>query len=290
MGFIFQILVNGLIAGAIYSLVAVGFSLIYSTTKMIHFAHGSVIALSAYAFYFLFSVAHINIFLAIILTIILAAVIGYLINLVFYKTLRTRKASPSILLISSIAILVMLESVILLLFGPNVKTIDLFAVEKGVNFAGSSITPLEVFIIAASIVLFLLISVFMNKTKLGKALRAVADNKDVAEIVGISSERIYAYTFIIGSAIAGIASILIGLEQNLSPTMGTNLILKGLTAAIIGGIGSVPGAFLGAILLGVGENVGIVFLPSGFKDAIAFIILFAFLLFRPNGFLGKRRR
>jgi len=130
----------------------------------------------------------------------------------------------------------------------------------------------------------------MKKTKIGKAMRAVADNKDVAEICGISSNKIFAWSFAIGSVIAGIAGILVALEQNLEPVMGTNLMIKGFTAAIIGGVGSVPGAVLGAFLLGFAENFGIWFLPSGYKDAIAFVILFIFLLFRPQGILGIKKQ
>jgi len=154
---------------------------------------------------------------------------------------------------------------------------------------GAIITPLQIFIIITSFILLTLLFLFMKKTKIGKAMRAVADNKDVAAIVGISSEKIYKWSFIIGSAIAGIAGVLVSLEQNLEPTMGTGLIIKGFTAAIIGGIGNVPGAILGAFLLGLTENFGIWFLPSGYKDAIAFLLLFLFLLFRPNGILGIKR-
>ncbi len=121
-------------------------------------------------------------------------------------------------------------------------------------------------------------------------MRAVADNKDMAEVIGISSEKIYSAVFMVGSAVAGIVAILVGLEQNLEPTMGTNLMIKGFTAAIIGGIGSVPGAILGSYLLGFAENFGIWFLPSGYKDAIAFIILFIFLLFRHQGILGIKKK
>jgi len=130
----------------------------------------------------------------------------------------------------------------------------------------------------------------MKKTRIGKAMRAVADNKDMAEVIGISSEKIYSAVFMVGSAVAGIVAILVGLEQNLEPTMGTNLMIKGFTAAIIGGIGSVPGAILGSYLLGFAENFGIWFLPSGYKDAIAFIILFIFLLFRHQGILGIKKK
>ena len=144
-------------------------------------------------------------------------------------------------------------------------------------------------IIAVSVLLLFSLLLFMKRTKLGKAMRAVSDNKDVAQICGISSENIYAWSFIIGSAIAGVAGILIGLEQNLDPAMGTDLMIKGFTAAIIGGIGSIPGAILGAFLLGLAENFGIWYLPSGYKDAIAFVLLFLFLLLRPKGILGVKR-
>ena len=120
-------------------------------------------------------------------------------------------------------------------------------------------------------------------------MRAVADNKDVAEIVGISAKKIFAWSFVVGSLIAGVVGILISLEQNLEPLMGTNLMIKGFTGAVVGGIASVPGAILGSFLLGFAENFGVLFLPSGYKDAIAFVLLFVFLLFRPQGLLGIKR-
>ena len=178
---------------------------------------------------------------------------------------------------------------ILLFFGADVKTIGYLKIAKGIEFLGAIVTPLQIVIIVVSALLFTAFFFFMKKAKLGKAMRAVSDNKDAAEVVGISSEKIYAWSFVIGSAIAGIAAILVGLEQNLEPTMGTGLMIKGFTGAIIGGIGSVPGAILGSFLLGFAENFGIWFLPSGYKDAIAFAILFIFLLVRPQGILGRKK-
>ena len=283
-----QLLINGLIAGAIYALVASGFSLIYSTCKFVHFAHGAVIAFSAYILYFLFSVIGLNFGFSVVLAIAFASLLGYGMNIVYNK-LRQRKVSSVILLIASFALLILIESLILLLFGADVKTIGYIKVAKGLEIFGAIITPLQIFIIVASFILLILLFYFMKKTKMGKAMRAVSDNKDVAEIVGISSEKIYSWSFIIGSAIAGIAAILISLEQNLEPMMGTSLMIKGFTGAIIGGIGSVPGAILGSLLLGFSENFGSWFLPSGYKDAIAFVILFFFLLFRPKGILGVKR-
>ena len=284
-----QIFINGLIAGAIYALVASGFSLIYSTCKFVHFAHGAVISLTAYFLFFLFSILGLNFWLSIIFALIFSVLVGWLMNKIVYEKFRKRKTSSTILLIASFALLILLESLILMLFGADIKTIGYIKISKGLEFLGAIITQLQIIIVGASIFLLIFLWIFMKKTKIGKAMRAVSDNKDVAEIVGISSEKIYSWVFAIGSFIAGVSGILVGLEQNLEPMMGGNLMIKGFTAAIIGGIDSVPGAILGSFLLGFAENFGIWFLPSGYKDAIAFIILFIFLLFRPQGILSIKR-
>jgi len=289
MSIVIQLLINGLIAGAIYALVSSGFSLIYSTNKFVHFAHGSTIAFSAYMLYLFFAILKFNFGFSVVLAVILASILGFAMNFVVYRALRRRKAAGVILLIASFGLLILFESLILIFFGADVKTIDYIKVAKGMEFFGAIITPLQIVIIIVSVVLLISLFFLMKKTKIGKAMRAVSDNRDVAEIVGISSEKIYNWSFVIGSAIAGIAGVLVALEQNLDPTMGTGLVIKGFTAAIIGGIGSVPGAILGAFLLGIVENFGVWFLPSGYKDAIAFVLLFIFLLFRPNGILGKKK-
>ena len=284
-----QLVVNSLIAGAIYSLVASGFSLTYSVCRFANFAHGVVITFSAYILYLLFSVWGLNFYFAVIGAILAAVVLGYLTNLLIYKPLRKRKASGVSLLMASFALLLMIESLIQIFFSASVKTIGYIEVRKGMEFLGAIITPLQLVIIITSIILLGLLFLFMKKTKIGKAMRAVSDNKDVARIVGISVERVYIWVFIVSSAIAGIAGILVSLEQNLEPTMGTGLIIKGFIGAIIGGVGSVPGAILGSFLLGTIENFGIWYLPSGYKDAIAFTLLFVFLLFRHQGILGIKK-
>ena len=283
-----QLLINGLIAGAIYALVAAGFSLIYSTCKFIHFAHGATIAVAAYSLFYFFSSLQINFWLSVILTIVFTGLFGLFLNFI-YKQFRKKKASNVILLIGSFALLILFESLILIFFGADVKTIGYIKIAKGIEILGAIITPLQIVIIISSLVLFVLLFLLMRKTRIGKAMRAVSDNKDVAEVVGISAERIYAWAFVIGSIIAGVAGILVGLEQNLEPTMGTHLMIKGFTGAVIGGIGNVPGAILGSFLLGIVENFGIWYLPSGYKDAIAFIILFIFLIIRPQGILGIKK-
>ncbi|MBU4536410.1 branched-chain amino acid ABC transporter permease [Patescibacteria group bacterium] len=284
-----QLVVNSLIAGAIYSLVASGFSLTYAVCRFANFAHGVIITFAAYILYLLFSVLGLNFYLAVLGAILAAIILGYLTNLLIYKPLRKRKASGVSLLMSSFALLLMIESLIQMSFGASVKTIGYIEVRKGMEFLGAIITPLQLVIIIVSVLLLAFLFLFMKKTNIGKAMRAVADNKDVAKIVGISVERVYIWVFVVSSAIAGIAGILVSLEQNLEPTMGTGLIIKGFIGAIIGGIGSVPGAILGSFLLGTVENFGIWYLPSGYKDAIAFTLLFVFLLFRHQGILGIKR-
>ncbi len=286
MNIFLQLLINSLIAGAIYSLIACGFSLIYSTNKFIHFAHGGVIIFSSYIFYTLFSLLHFEFYLSCILTVIFAGLFGYSINLIIYTPLRKKKASSLILLVAGLGVLILTESLSLIFWGADVKTINYIDNIQGLSIFGAIITPLQLIIIIFSLVFLIFFYLLMKKTRLGKAMRAVSDNANVAEIVGISTTKIYSKAFIIGSIVAGVASILISLEQNIESTLGTSLMIKGFTAAVIGGLGSVPGAILGAYFLGLTENFGIWYLPSGYKDAIAFILLFLFLLFRPNGILG----
>lgn len=281
-----QLTINSLIAGAIYALVACGFSLIYSTNKFVHFAHGAVMGLSAYMLYLFFDNWGINFYVACVLTIIFSIILGIVMYRI-YDILVKRKASNSIILIASVSFLIIIENIILILFGADVKTLAFIKVKEGLLLFGGRITELQIVIIVVSLILFVALYLF-RKTKIGVAMRAVADNRDLAEISGINSKKIFYWSFGIGSALAGIAAIFVSLEQNIEPMMSTYLMIKAFTASIIGGIGSVPGAILGAFILGFVENFGIWYLPSGYKDAIAFGLLFLFLLFRPQGILGKK--
>jgi len=284
-----QLLINSIIAGSIYALIASGFSLIYSVAKFMHFAHGAVVTVSAFILFFFAGMLKFPFWLSAILTIIFAALFGLLMNLLCYRPMRKRKATNAVLLIASLAMFILFQSLMIAVFGADIKTVRLGQISTGLNVFGGIITELQIIIVLVSVILLVLLWLFMKKTRLGKAMRAVADNKEVAQTVGINPEKIYNITFMIGSAIAGIAAVLIALEQNVEPNMGFSLIIKGFTGAIIGGIHMVPGAVLGSYLLGLVENFGIWFLPSGYKDAIAFVLLFIFLLIRPQGILGIKR-
>lgn len=287
MSLFVQLFINGLIAGAIYGLVAVGFSMAYSTCRFVNFAYGATVAFSAYMLFLFSLILRWNFWISVASTLIASMLLGYGLHK-FYSLFRIRKASNVILLIVSFGVLFFLESMILMFFGADVKTVNPFPIQKGITILGGIITPIQIILVAVALTLFVVLLAFMKYTRTGKAIRAVRDSREVSEIIGISTEKIYGIVFVIASLVAGIAGILIGLEQNLEPTMGTHLVIKGFTGAVIGGIASIPGAIAGSAILGLVENFGIWYLPSGYKDAIAFVLLFLFLLFMPRGLFGRK--
>ena len=284
-----QLLLNGIIAGSIYALVAIGFTVIYRTVKFFHFAHGIVYTAGAYLAYTFFILFHINPIISFILAIILAALLGVAIDRTVYYPLRNKKASNLIFLLASFGVFILLQNLIQLIYGAQILTIRTGAIKEGHHFLGAVITNIQITIIVVSIILMILLWLFIQKTKIGKAMRAVSDDTIAAKVVGINPEKIIRTSFFIGSALAGAAGILISFETNIEPTMGFNALLKGIIASIIGGIGSIPGAVLGGFFLGLAENLGIWKISAGWKDAIAFAILIIFLLIRPSGILGTKR-
>ncbi len=283
-----QLLVNSLIIGSIYGLVAAGFSLIYTTNKIMHFAHGASVAVGAYMCFWLFSVVGLPFWAATLLTLVLSGLLGYIVRQLFYAPLQRKKASSVIILIVSVALLILFENTIQIAFGANVKSFQLFEITAGLSILGARITPLQITIILTSAVLLLLLFLSLKYTRIGREMRAVADNPELANIQGIRAEQYMTIAFVIASVLAGLAGVLIGLEQNLQPTMGTNLMIKGFSGAVIGGITSVPASIGGSYIVGIVENFGIWWLPSGWKDAITFTLLFLFLLFRPQGLFGRK--
>lgn len=282
-----QLILNGIIAGGIYALIAIGFSMTYGLLRFLNIAHGSLYVIGAYLAFLFFSISS-NIYLSFILAVLGAALIGILMNYSVFKPLRARKSSSLILLLASLGIFIFVENFIIGAFGAEVKTIRTGPITRGIDVFGAIITQTQIVIIVVSLITLFLVELFLIKTRTGKAMRATADNKDVAQVIGIDVERITTYTFALGSALAASAGVLIAIEQNLEPTMGLNAIIKGFTAGVVGGLGSVRGAVAGAFLLGLVENIGIWFLPSGYKDAIAFVVLVVFLLFRPQGLFGRK--
>lgn len=283
-----QLVFNGLIAGSIYALVAVSFTVIYRTVHFFHFAHGVVYAIGAYVAYTLIISLHLNLAVSFLLSIALASLLGVAINRFVYYPLRQHNASNLIFLLASFGVFIFLQNLIQLIYGAQILTIRTGPIKEGRHFLGAVITDVQILMLVVSIILMILLWLYIQKTKLGKAMRAVSDDPMAANVVGINPERMIRTSFAIGSALTGAAGILISFETNIEPTMGFTALLKGIIASIIGGIGSIPGAVLGGFFLGLAENLGIWQISAGWKDCIAFAILIIFLLIRPWGILGVK--
>lgn len=286
MAIISQLIANGIIAGSIYALVALGYTMVYGILKFINFAHGEVFMFGAYFGYILYTFGHVPIVLAFILAMLFAAGMGIVIEKVAYKPLRgVSRLAP---LITAIALSIFLQALAILIWGSNIRVLK---VGKGhvYNILGASVTGIQIVIIVSAIVLMISLYLFIKKTKLGIAMRATADNLEVAKVIGINTDKVVMVVFAIGSGLAAAAGVLIAIEQNLEPTMGVAVGIKAFTAAVVGGIGNIYGAALGGLFIGLVENIGIWFIPSGYKDAIAFLILVLMLLFKPTGFFGSKK-
>lgn len=281
-----QLILNGIIAGSIYALIAISFTVIYRTVRFFHLAHGVVYTAGAYFTYTFFKQLHINFIISFLLAVGISAILGIAIDRFVYYPLRQQKASDLILLLASFGIFIFIQNLIQLIYGAQIITLRTGPVKEGYHFLGAIITDIQILILVVSIIIMILLWFFVLKTKSGKAMRAVSDDSIGAMVAGINPERTISLSFAIGSALAGVAGILISLETNIEPTMGFNAILKGMIASIVGGIGSIPGAVLGGFFLGLAENLGIWKISSGWKDTIAFVILILFLLLRPGGIMG----
>jgi branched-chain amino acid transport system permease protein len=283
MDLFFQLLVNSIIAGGIYTLVAIGYTMVYGVLKFINFAHGDLAMVGAYITYFLIQYAGLPILPSIGIAVISVAALGILIEKIAYKPLRNApRLAP---LITAIAISIFLQSAVMLLFGARTKTLRIVSA-KGLMFLGAYITPIQIIIVVTSILLMILLNLYLRHAKLGKAMRATSDEMTIASVVGIQVDRVISYVFGIGSALAAVAGILIAFETNLNPIMGFILGIKAFAAAVVGGIGSIRGAMVGGFIIGFAENFGIWYIPTGYKNSVAFVILVLVLLIRPSGIFG----
>lgn len=285
-----QLFINTLITSSIYILVALSFSIIYQTTRFLHFALAVNFTFGAYFTYLFHKFFNLSIYFAIPIAILLSALVGCSMELGVYRNLRKKNAPPIVLLLASLGIYIVLQNTISMLFGDDTKSIRSGVVREGLRIFGARITPIQIVIIVTSIILVIAVALWLKKSSMGKAMRAVANDPELALISGIDSDSVILSTFVIGSALAGIAGILVALDVDMTPTMGMNVLMMGVVVVIIGGTGSIPGIALGALLLGFAQHFSVWKISSQWQDAIAFIILFVFLLVRPQGFFGKKIR
>ncbi len=283
-----QILINSLIAASVTLLMAVSFSLIYTISYFFHFAHAAVFTFGAYFTLVFWGRLEWPLWLSILLAVGCSGLLGCLMEIAVYRQIRRRKASPMILLLASLGMYIVLQNIVSMVFGDDSKSIRLGEVREGLNVVGAKITPIQIWTLITSVVLVSLLAVLLKKTKAGRAIRAVANDLELAKLSGIDTKKVILRTFALGSALAGVAGILAALDVDMTPTMGMNALMMGVVAVIIGGVGSIPGVALGALLLGLAQNFGVWKISSQWQDAIAFVILFLFLMIRPEGFLGKK--
>ncbi len=287
MSIIPQLVVNSLIAGSIYALVALGFNLIYGATKFFNLAHGIVAAIGGYIVLFLTQSLHLNLYLSIVIGIIGAGFAGLILEKIIFLPLRKKKASNMILLVASLGAFTALQAFVAILFTSQFQILSSFYNQRVFQFLGGTITQVQTIILLSCIVILVLLALILKRTMFGRAVQAISDDEEVSKIIGIDTNKIIAKVFFIGSMIAGLSGIFVGLDTGLEPTMGLNLLLKGVIAAIVGGVGNIYGAFLGAFLLGFAENFGIWKISGEWKDSIAFVLLILFLIFKPKGILGR---
>lgn len=283
-----QQLINGLSLGSIYALLALGYTMIYGIIKIIHFAHGDVYMLGAFFGYYTINVWHFNFIMALFGSMIFCALVGMLIEFVAYRPLR--HSSRITVLITAIGVSYFLENGMSVLFSGDTR--DFPQVIKQVNYEwfGIRITNIQLLIFATTIILMIILQLIVKKTKMGRAMRAAAADPVAAELMGININGTISFVFVIGSAMAGAAGVLIGLYYNsIEPTMGLTPGIKAFVAAVVGGVGSIPGAAVGAVIIGCLESLMQAIGFSAFKDAAVYVVLIIVLLFLPAGLFGNKQ-
>ena len=281
----FMQFINGLNIGSIYALIALGYTMVYGIAKLINFAHGDVIMVGAYISFISMKFG-LPWWLAVIISIVACAILGVVMEKVAYKPLRN--ASRISLLITAIGISYLLQNAFQLIFGANPQPYHAFITLPALNLGGISIQANYYITFSVSVVLMILLTLFVNKTTMGKAMRAVSEDEGAAKLMGINVDTTISLTFAIGCALAAIAGILYAnCYPMINPTLGSLPGIKAFIAAVLGGIGSIPGAVIGAFILGMVEATTKAYISSQLTDTIVFAILILMLVFKPAGILGK---
>jgi len=279
---VLQLTYDGIVLGSILALGAIGVSMIFGILRFAHFAHGDLMTVGAYLAYTFVRWLHWPIWLAALPAIVLAALIAVALDQIFYR--RLRRVAPVILLISSFATALMLRALVQIIWGP-----DNHVYEQGISIPirafGLIITPDSLKVLIGAAIMVTVVHLFLAHTKMGKSMRAMSDNMDLALISGVPVNRVIFWTWMFAGVLAAVAGILLGLNTRLIPTMGWDTLLPIFAAAILGGVGRPYGAILGGFIIGLAMNYSVLFLPSAYKLAVAFVIMIVVLIVRPQGIL-----
>jgi branched-chain amino acid transport system permease protein len=278
-------ILNGLIIGGSYVLIAVGLTLIFGILDAINLAHGEVYMLGAYVLYFLFGVWGLNYWAALILATGIIGIFGIVIEKLSFRPLRNQPLLNTMLV--SIALAILLQNLAMLFWGADPKVVKTAMSEEVIQVFGVFLTVQRLVVLIVGAVAIILLHLLIEKTKIGKAMRAVAQDKDAAALMGISIDRVYTFTFAVVSALAAVAGALIAPIFQIFPTMGFVPFIKAFTVVILGGLGNVIGAIYAGFILGVAESLGAAYISTPYKDSFAFIILIIMLLLKPSGLMGR---
>lgn len=286
---ILQFLANGLINGAIFSLVGIGFSLVYNTTKIFHVAYAGVYTLSAYSFYFFYKIIHFPFLISFFIGVLTAVGLNFLIEVLIYRPAYIKKTSPLIYLISSIGCYIVIVNLIALLFGNETKIIT-SGIEKTYSFGNVILTRIQLIQFFSFLFLFLIYLFYLKKTKFGKLIRAFGDNPDLLFSQGVDILNLRKSIFCLSGIFAGVSSCLVAIDVGMDPNVGMPVLLVGIVSLIIGGVGKFENAVLGGFLIGIIQSLAVWKFSAKWQDSITFFLLIIFLLFRPQGILGERKR
>jgi branched-chain amino acid transport system permease protein len=279
-------LINGLSVGSVYALIALGYTMVYGIARMINFAHGDIIMVGAYVLYICYSTLGLPGIVSVLITIVFCSLLGITIEKIAYKPLR--KAPSLAVLITAIGMSFLLQALSLLIFGANPITFPSVVKVAPIHFGSITVSGITIITFVVTLICMIGLTYFVNNTKAGSAMRAASEDKGAAELMGINVNRTISMVFAIGSALAGVAGFLyISQYQALMPTLGALPGIKAFVAAVLGGIGNIPGAMLGGIMLGIIESLSKAYISTQLADAIVFGILVIVLIVKPSGLLGK---
>lgn len=281
-----QQLINGISLGSVYALIALGYTMVYGIIKLINFAHGDIYMVGAYVGFFAITAANLSIFPALIISMVVTGLLGVVVERLAYKPLR--QAPRISVLITAIGVSFLLEYGSMYFVSPTPRTFPAVFAASGITIGDFVVNGQQLLIFAITFVLMVLLTYIVQWTKIGRAMRAVSFDTETAQLMGIDANRVISVTFGIGSALAAAGGVLVGVYYNsIDPLMGIMPGLKAFVAAVLGGIGIIPGAMAGGLILGIVESLVAGFISSTFRDAAAFAILILVLLFRPAGIFGR---
>ena len=284
---VLQLLINGIQTGALYALIAVGFSLIFGCTRIFHFAHGATFTIAAYIFYYLYSLAQLHWVLAVLAATLGAIAFGVFLDKWVYAPIQRHEGSFFTVFVASLGIGIIVQNAIGMIFGRGFVSVATPLSQSVELVSGLFVSPLSGIAILCMLAFFFALQAFLNHTHIGIAMRALSENPALVRVYGLNPRRLSTMIFAIGSVLVVPAAILTGASAGLNPAVAHHVMLISLAATIVGGVGSLKGAAFAGFLLGITENFALIYLGPQWSEAVTFVVLFLFILFRPAGFFGR---